>query len=95
MITCQNGRCTLQGPVTVDNVVSLLEQGREQLTSAATTIDLSGVTEVDSSALSLLLEWRRAAARTGRTVRFAQLPANLQSLAKLYGVTELLAMNAE
>jgi len=91
MITCQNGRCTVQGPVTVDNVVSLLEQGREQLTSAATTIDLSGVTEVDSSALSLLLEWRRAAARNGRAVRFAQLPANLQSLAKLYGVTDLLS----
>ena len=91
MITCQNGRCTVQGPVTVDNVVSLLEQGREQLTSAAATIDLSGVTEVDSSALSLLLEWRRAAARNGRAVRFAQLPANLQSLAKLYGVTDLLS----
>jgi len=91
MITCQSGRCTVQGPVTVDNVVSLLEQGREQLTSAATTIDLSGVTEVDSSALSLLLEWRRAAARNGRAVRFAQLPANLQSLAKLYGVTDLLS----
>jgi phospholipid transport system transporter-binding protein len=90
VITCQDGRCTLQGPVTVDNVVSLLEQGREQLTSASATIDLSGVTEVDSSALSLLLEWRRDAARNGRAVRFARLPANLQSLAQLYGVTELL-----
>ncbi|MGH8640616.1 MAG: STAS domain-containing protein [Burkholderiales bacterium] len=94
MITCKDGHCTVQGPVTVDNVVSLLEQGREQLTSAS-TIDLSGVTEVDSSALSLLLEWRRDAARNGRAVRFARLPANLRSLAQLYGVTELLAMNAE
>jgi phospholipid transport system transporter-binding protein len=90
MIACKDDRCTVQGPVTVDNVVSLLEQGREQLTSASATIDLSGVTEVDSSALSLLLEWRRHAARNGRTVRFARLPANLQSLAQLYGVTELL-----
>jgi phospholipid transport system transporter-binding protein len=91
MIACKDGRCTVQGPVTVDNVVTLLEQGREQLTSATTTIDLSGVTEVDSSALSLLLEWRRDAARSGRTLRFAKLPGNLQSLAKLYGVTELLS----
>ncbi|HKA39315.1 MAG TPA: STAS domain-containing protein [Burkholderiales bacterium] len=91
MITCKDGHCTVQGPVTVDNVVSLLEQGREQLASASTTIDLSGVTEVDSSALSLLLEWRRDAARNGRALRFARLPANLQSLAQLYGVTELLA----
>jgi phospholipid transport system transporter-binding protein len=90
MISCKDGRCTVQGPVTMANVESLLQQGREQLASASATIDLSGVTEVDSSALSLLLEWRRDAARNGRTVRFARLPANLQSLAQLYGVTELL-----
>jgi phospholipid transport system transporter-binding protein len=90
MIACKDGRCTVQGPITVDNVVTLLEQGREHLTSATATIDLSGVTEVDSSALSLLLEWRRDAARSGRAVRFDRLPANLQSLAELYGVTELL-----
>ena len=91
MITCKDGRCTVQGPITVDNVVSLLEQGGEQLTSTESTIDLSGVTEVDSTALSLLLEWRRQAARSGRVLRFAGLPGNLQSLAQLYGVTELLA----
>lgn len=90
MIACKDGRCIVQGPVTMANVVSLLEQGREQLASASATIDLSGVTEVDSSALSLLLEWRRDAARNGRAVRFARLPANLQSLAKLYGVADLL-----
>ena len=90
MISCKDGLCTVQGPITVDNVVSLLEQGREQLSSASATIDLSGVAEVDSSALSLLLEWRRDAARSGRAVRFTRLPANLQSLAQLYGVTELL-----
>jgi phospholipid transport system transporter-binding protein len=91
MISCKDGRCSVQGPITMDNVVSLLEQGREQLASAPATIDLSGVTEVDSSALSLLLEWRRDAARSGRSVRFEGLPRNLQSLAELYGVTELLA----
>ena len=91
MIACKDGRCSVQGPITVDNVVSLLEQGREQLSAAPATIDLSGVTEVDSSALSLLLEWRRDAARGGRAIRFEGLPRNLQSLAELYGVTELLA----
>jgi phospholipid transport system transporter-binding protein len=91
MIACKDGLCSVRGPITVDNVVTLLEQGREQLTSASATIDLSGVTEVDSSALSLLLEWRRDAARSGRAVRFDRLPANLQSLAQLYGVTELLS----
>ena len=90
MIACKDGRCRVQGPITVDNVVSLLEQGREQLSAAPAAIDLSGVTEGDSSALSLLLEWRRDAARAGRAIRFEGLPRNLQSLAELYGVTELL-----
>lgn len=92
MIACKDGRCTVQGPITVGNVVALLAQGREQLTAARQTVDLSSVTEVDSSALSLLLEWQRDAARHGRDIRFANLPANLQSLAKLYGVTDLLVM---
>jgi phospholipid transport system transporter-binding protein len=54
------------------------------------TVDLSAVTEVDSSALSLLLEWRREAGRNGRAIRYLNLPVNLKSLADLYGVTELL-----
>ena len=53
-------------------------------------VDLSGVTEVDSAAVSLLLEWRRAAARANRRVDFFNLPNNLRSLADLYGVSRLL-----
>jgi phospholipid transport system transporter-binding protein len=95
MIACNGGRCTVQGPITMDNVVALLAQGREQFTAQQLTVDLSAVTEVDSSALSLLLEWRREAARNGRAIRFANLPGNLRSLAKLYSVTELLVMSNE
>jgi len=56
-------------------------------------IDLAGITEVDSSAVSLLLEWRRAAQRQSRTVDFVNWPPNLQSLAELYGVNEVLGGN--
>jgi phospholipid transport system transporter-binding protein len=90
MIACNDGRCTVQGPVTANNVVSLLGQGAEQFTGPSVTVDLAGVTEVDSSALSLLLEWRRQAVRNGREIRYRNLPASLKSLAELYGVTELL-----
>ncbi len=91
MIACNDGRCTVQGPVTANNVVSLLGQGAEQFTGPSVTVDLAGVTEVDSSALSLLLEWRREAVRNGREIRYRNLPASLKSLAELYGVTELLS----
>jgi phospholipid transport system transporter-binding protein len=90
MIACNDGRCTVQGPITVDNVVALLAQGNGLFTAPQLTVDLSAVTDVDSSALSLLLEWRREAGRNQRTVRYLNLPDNLKSLAQLYGVTELL-----
>jgi len=90
MIACEGGRCTVQGPITIENVESLLGEGKELLTAAQLTVDLAAVTEVDSSALSLLLEWRREARRNGRAISFLNLPANLKSLAELYGVTELL-----
>ncbi|MBC8023506.1 MAG: STAS domain-containing protein [Burkholderiales bacterium] len=53
-------------------------------------IDFSGVTGVDSSAVALLLEWRRMALARGKTLVFENLPANLLALAQLYGVAELI-----
>ena len=91
MIQCDGGRCTVQGPITIENVVSLLAEGNGLFASGEATVDLAAVTEVDSSALSLLLEWRREAGRNGRSIRFLNLPASLTSLAELYGVTDLLA----
>ena len=90
MIACDGGRCTVQGPVNLENAVALLEQGNGLFTAQQVTVDLATVTEVDSSALSLLLEWRREALRNGRAIRYLNLPANLRSLAELYGVAELL-----
>jgi len=54
------------------------------------TIDFAAITEVDSSAVALLLEWRREAVRRGKGVNFVNLPANLLALAELYGVTGLI-----
>jgi phospholipid transport system transporter-binding protein len=54
------------------------------------TIDFAAVTGVDSAAVALLLEWRRLALRRGKTLVFANLPANLVALARLYGVADLI-----
>jgi phospholipid transport system transporter-binding protein len=91
MIACDGARCTVQGPVNLENAVELLARGNELFTAPQVTLDLAAVTEVDSSALSLLLEWRREATRSGRTIRYLNLPANLRSLAELYGVAELIS----
>lgn len=91
MIECNAGRCTLKGAVNLENALALREDGLRLFTEQETTLDLSGVTEVDSAAVSLLFEWRRAALAANRRIHYVNLPDNLTSLAKLYGVTEIVS----
>ena len=90
MISCTGERCTVQGPITLTNVTALLAESVPLFTGSRIIVDLGGVTELDSSAVSLLLEWRREAARASRRIEYVNLPANLKSLAELYGVSHLL-----
>jgi len=48
------------------------------------------VTEADSAAVALVIEWVRQAERANVALRLVNLPASMQNLAKLYGVSELL-----
>ncbi len=82
----------MDGAITISNVAALAETGKQQLgDSGELVVDLGGVTEVDSAALSLLFEWQREARRRGIKISFRSLPASLKSLATLYGVSELIA----
>jgi phospholipid transport system transporter-binding protein len=80
----------VQGPVTMANVEALIEEGRAAFTDREVKVDLGGVTEVDSTAVSLLLQWLRDAAAQGRRLSFRNLNQNIHSLAVLYGVAELI-----
>jgi phospholipid transport system transporter-binding protein len=91
MISCEGDRCSVQGPITIANATAVLAESSSVFTSPRTIVDLSGVTDVDSTAVSLLLEWRRAAARANRHIDFVNLPDSLRTLADLYGVSHLLA----
>jgi phospholipid transport system transporter-binding protein len=53
-------------------------------------IDFSEITDIDSSAVALLLEWRREALARKKTLEFVNLPPNLLALAQLYGVADLI-----
>ena len=90
MISCSAGRCAVEGPITMRNVTAVLAESARVFEGSSIIVDLAGVTEVDSAAVSLFLEWRRAAARDGRTIQYANMPANLRTLAELYGVLDLL-----
>ncbi len=84
----------LEGALSFDTLPRVLEESRTYTSSPdlpdRLTIDFSAITEVDSSAVALLLEWRREAARRSKGLYFVNLPANLLALAELYGVTGLI-----
>ena len=91
VIRREGGELTVEGPVTIDNVVSVAANGVALFDGGDVTIDLGRVTEADSAAVSLLLEWRREAACRRFQIRFLNMPQNLQSLVQLYGVSELMS----
>ncbi len=90
MIRQEGERLLVSGPVTLANVAGDLEGGYAAIRAGAGQVDLSGVTELDSSLLAMLLAWLREAKRAGRPLRFENLPEGLLTLARLYGVVELI-----
>ena len=94
MIERAGERLLVQGAITLADVTRWRALGLEAIDRDGLTIDLAGVTDADSSALSLLLEWQRAAKARGFRLSYAGLPENLRSLARVYGVLELLALDA-
>lgn len=59
------------------------------------TVDLSDVKRADSAALSELLSARRKAEALGGRLAIEGLPADLKTLARLYGVEEILGLPVE
>ena len=59
------------------------------------TVDLSNVKRADSVALSALLSACRKAEASGRSLVIESVPADLKTLARLYGVEALLGLPKE
>lgn len=92
MITRNADRYFVEGPVTLASVGALLVEGRRSFEGGQVVVDFSRAAEVDSSAVSLMLEWERQLQEEKREIAFASLGENLASLVDLYGVAELIAL---
>lgn len=90
MIRRESDSLILEGAVTLNTVAALAVAVEEHFRQGARVVDFGSVTEVDSAAIALALEWLRQAGENKTALRFANLPAAMQNLAKLYGVSELL-----
>jgi phospholipid transport system transporter-binding protein len=73
------------------NAAELLQAGEAAIRDGDSRFDLSSVTRCDSSAVALLLAWQRAAHARGLGLRLEGVPADLCSLATLYGVDLLIS----
>ena len=84
------------GRLTVDEVPEVFEQRKHWREDGPPgTIDLSGLEAADSSAVALLLEWQAWARRAGNSIRFADPPEALRTLAGLSQADKLLGWKDE
>lgn len=93
MIQLDGDRMRVSGPLT-------LETARAAARTVicpeckVSVVDLGAVTTVDSSALSVLMQWSRQARAHAWPLTFTNVPQNLRSLADLYDVAEMLSISA-
>lgn len=92
MIEVSAGQARVSGAMTLVNAKTLLGEGTTLISDSVTAFDLSAVTEVDSSGLAIVFGWLREAQRLDKSIRILNLPANLSSLAQVYGVGDLLPL---
>ncbi|BBJ23945.1 STAS domain-containing protein [Candidatus Nitrotoga sp. AM1P] len=92
MIDHDGGRMQVTSHLTIETVTSLFKNGLPVSGETSLVVDLAKVETVDSAAVSLLLAWLREAQRSSVKLYFAHIPENLLSLARLYGVADMLPL---
>jgi phospholipid transport system transporter-binding protein len=87
-----DGTWRLVGDLVFGNVSSLLKAVGSRFSGSKTVrIDLAGVTRSDSAGLALLVEWLRESERAGKSIAFLNMPEQMQSIARVCGLEEILA----
>jgi phospholipid transport system transporter-binding protein len=84
----------VSGRLTIETAADWFSKGVSiQNNSRELVVDLAQVEAVDSSAVSLMLVWLRAAQSKNVKLSFINTPENLLSLASLYGVADSLPLH--
>ena len=76
------------------DTLRLLTQSLPKDGDAPVTVDASGLQQLDTAAIAVLLECRRVAQAWGKPFEIKRAPPKLVALAELYGVGELLVPQA-
>jgi phospholipid transport system transporter-binding protein len=85
------GRFRVTGVLDATTAREVLEQSESRFAqSRDIDVDLGGVGESDSAGLALLIEWLRIARQGEKAIRFANVPAQIEALARISEVEDLL-----
>ena len=91
-ITQNENRWDIAGDIVMSNANSLLKLSQGLvLADNNAVVDFAKVAEVDTAAVSLILEWQRRSVVESKQISFVNLPKNLTTLTALYGVAELIS----
>ena len=91
MIDFDKSQWNLSGDLTIEKIPTIIDLINKKKADKKTTIYFSKVTSIDTSTLILIFELQRQAKKTQSHFIFKNLPKNLNSLAKLYGVEDFVS----
>jgi phospholipid transport system transporter-binding protein len=85
------GRFRVSGVLDATTATEVLEESESRFAEASKIdVDLGGVGESDSAGLALLIEWLRMARQSGKEIHFANVPAQIEALARISEVEDLI-----
>jgi phospholipid transport system transporter-binding protein len=82
----------IEQEISLRNAVAASQAGLTAIKSGETEFDLSRLTVVDSAAVAVMISWQRAASLQNKALAFHAIPASVNSLLALYGMSELLGI---
>jgi phospholipid transport system transporter-binding protein len=88
------GQVTVSSALTFETARRVFEAGVACFVSdgsPAIAVDCAAVPNADSAGLAVLIEWRRWSRQHGRRLKFVNLPAQINALAHLSEVSDVLA----
>ena len=77
------------------NARETLQTGLDAIKNGQYIFDLGNIATTDSSSITVMLAWQRAAKAASRELQFINTPDSILSLASLYGVTDLLGLDRQ
>lgn len=92
MISVQrnNGRMELAGVLDHAAVASVLVQSADWFAGDTLHVSLQGISQSNSAGIALLLEWQKIARQKQVAIQYHDVPEQLRTIARAYGVDALL-----